>query len=1060
MQLVTRCLFLLLLAAPTAWAQSGKISGRVTDAALGEALPGVNVVIDGTQRGAQTDLDGYYTILNVSPGDYTLRFSFLGYATQTVEGVDVNIGETTTIDVELRDEAVGLGEVVVRAEQPVIQPDVSNSRLNVSAAELQALPAPTIGSVVSLQPGIQDDFTVRGSPNTQLSFMVNGFVLRNERDNTPLTQTPLAAVEEIQVQTGGFNAEYGNVRSGIVNVVTKEGREDRYEARAILQYSAPSQKNFGPLANDRDSYWVRRFVDPEVAFVGTGNGTNGPWDQATVDQYGQFEGWVSVSERLLADDDPSNDITPEALQQAFLYQHRKSFEIVEPDYDIDVGFGGPVPGISQQLGGLRFYGAYRRSQSMYMIPLTTDSYEEQTGYLRLTSNVAPGMKLSLEGRLGDQEGTTSSRSGTTGIFGSNGIDNPEGAALSVSGDLSSVSFIDARLFSNFYWNPTRVRYNQISGTFTHTLNNSTFYQLRLHRLAFKHETDLPALRDTSVAATFGGVGFDEAPFGFDPRPTFGVDGMRTGVGFSNGRDSSEVVTYNLQADVTSQLNPIFEVKAGLEVNVTDQDIRYGRFDEFLPSSNANFSWTEAPLRSALYGQTKLEFKGMIANLGLRAEYFNARSDYYDFTRFDPAFSAVGGDPVEALDTLLTAEPADALFSISPRLGVSFPVTEVSKLYFNYGHFRSLPSPTNIFLFGYETQTGRITSIPNPSNPLPKTVAYELGYEQSFFEQYLVKVAGYYKDVTNEPLDVEYISRDGRVNYFLRESRRYADTRGFEFTFRRNRGRWVRGFVNYTYMVDTGGYFGLDAIDENTTVQNERENSDQERRNAQSRPVPRPYAEVNLNFFTPGDFGPRLGEFSILGDWRASLLWQWIDGGKRTWAGGGSRPGVLNNVDATDRWRLDVRFARTFELGSREVTFFADIFNLTNKRWFNESSFLDGNDRDAYLSSLHLPESDDYPNIVGDDKVGTYRDLDVAYVPMFQIQSRNVFDGELDPRPEAIYYEADTGSYIVYAENSWTPADQGRVSQVLDDKAYIDMPNQSFLTFIAPRDVFFGIRIEL
>ena len=1040
-------LFFVLVAAAPAWAQSGKISGRVTDAATGEALPGVNVLVEGTQRGAMTDVNGAYTILNVSPGTYSLRFSFLGFAVQIVEGVDVNIDETTTIDVAMQEEAVGLGEVVVRAERPPVQPDVSNSRLNVSAAELQSLPAPTIESVVTLQPGIQDGFVVRGSPASQLSFMVNGFMLRNERDNSPLTHTPLSAVEEIQVQTGGFNAEYGNVRSGVVNVVTKEGREDEYEATAIVRLSPPGQKHFGPLANDPNSYWIRPFVDPAVAFVGTANGS---WDEATRSQYPQFQGWVSVSEGLLRDEDPTNDMTPEALQQAFLYQHRKSFEITKPDYDVDVGFGGPVPVISQRLGGLRFYASYRQNQSMYVLPLNTNSYDERTAHLKLTSNLASGMRLSLEGRLGEQEGTAASRSGSTGIFES---------ASGIASNLTSVSFIDARLFSTDYWNPTRVRYNQLAATFTHTLNASTFYQARLTRLAFRHDTFLGRPRDTTAVAFFGGVGFDEAPFGFDPRPTFGVDGMRTGVGFSNARDTSRVATYNLQADLTHQVNPVLEVKTGLEYNLTDQDINYGQYDAFLPSANANYRWEEQPARGALYGQAKLEFRGMIANLGLRGEYFNAGGDWYNFDRFDPAFGAQPGNPVAALDTLLDTAPTERIVTLSPRLGVSFPVTDVSKLFFNYGHFRSLPQPTNIFLFGYFSESGRINSVPNPNNPLPKTVAYELGYEQSFLDQFLVRVTGYYKDVTYEPRSVEYISRNGQAEYFFTEPNGYADTRGVEFTLRRDRGRWVRGFFNYTYMVDSYGYFGLRRVYENSTTQRQFEESDAERRAAQTRPIPRPYARLNLNFFTPNDFGPAYGGFRPLGGWSANLIWQWSDGGKITWAGGGSVPGVLNNVDVRDPWRVDLRFARTFDIRGRDLTFFADIFNLTNRKQFSSTGFFDGVDRDAYLRSLHLPASEDYPNLVGDDTYGTFRDYDVAFVPMIGIQSREQFGETSAPNGSAIYYEEVSDSYIVYRDGAWAAAEPGRVQQVLDDKAYIDMPNQQFLTFLGPRDVFFGIRLN-
>ena len=117
---------------------------------------------------------------------------------------------------------------------------------------------------------------------------------------------------------------------------------------------------------------------------------------------------------------------------------------------------------------------------------------------------------------------------------------------------------------------------------------------------------------------------------------------------------------------------------------------------------------------------------------------------------------------------------------------------------------------------------------------------------------------------------------------------------------------------------------------------------------------------------------------------------------------------------------------------------------------------DGQDQIEYLSSLHFPASDDYSNIPGDDVVGAYRSEDVPYQPMEAIQSRAEADGVAG----TIYYERASESYIVFENGAWTPADAGRVSDVLETKAYIDMPNQGYLNFLNPRNVFFGVRISL
>ena len=1037
----------LALAAPAA-AQSGKIAGRITDT-TGESVPGANVFVVETSSGATTDLDGYYAILNVSPDTYTLRVSYIGYTTQTIENVRVSIDQTTTIDVVLQSEDLGLGEVTVRAEQPVVQPDVSNSQANVSAADIEALPASSVENVVQLQAVVQDGFTIRGSGADEIAFQVNGLTLRDERNNSPYTNISLASVQAVQVQTGGFNAEYGNVRSGVVNVVTKEGSADRYEAEIITRYSPAAQKNSGQAANGLDSYYIRPYIDPEVAFTGT---ENGAWDKATRDQYPRFEGWVSVAEGFLADDDPTNDISPEALRQAFLFQHRKVMEITDPDYDVDLGFGGPIPGVSRLLGDLRFYASYRREENLYVIPLNTDRYTEQTGHLKVTSNIGNGMKLSIEGRLGGQDGTSSSTAGQPGIFRSAG-----GIADQLD---NGVSYINSRIFSTDYWAPTAVRSDQIGATFTHALSDKTFYELRANRFGSRYDTNPGPLRDTTAVVSFGGVGFDEAPFGFQPNPTFGVDGMRTGVGMSNARDTSRVTVYNFKADVTSQLTRLMQVKTGAELNVTDSDVNYGRYDAYLPTANYLAQWNETPVRGALYGQTKLEFNGMIANLGLRADYFNAGGQWYVFDQFDPAFSSQT-DPLAAIDTLLTTEDTKQIVALSPRLGVSFPVTSVSKIYFNYGHFRALPDPNDLYLVEYFTESGRISQIADPNNPLPKTVAYEVGYEQSFLDQFLVRTAGYYKDVTLQTRLVEFISRNGEVDYFLSEPNDFEDIRGFEVTLAKNRGQWLQGFVNYTYMVYSDGFFGSRRVYENTTDQRRFDIQEAEDRTAQSRPVPRPYGRLNLDLTSPRDFGPSIAGVRPLGGWRTSFIGRWQDGGKYTWAGGGSKPGVLNNVDRTDFTQVDLRFTREFNVGPRRVTFFADLFNVFDQKRLSFSGFPDGVDQRQYLASLHLPDSDDYPNIVGTDKVGTYRDAGVAFVPIRQFQDRaaDAPTGALI-EPGALYYEEATGSYLEFRDGAYVEADAARVQDVLDSKAYIDMPNQGFLTFLSPRDVYVGIRISL
>ena len=1036
--------------AGTVTAQTGKLAGRVTDA-TGASLPGVTVVVVGTERGAATDLDGYYTIIAVPAGAQDVRFSYLGFASQTVAGVRVNINQTSTVDAQLAEESSDLGEVIVRADRPLVEADVSNSRLNISAEELRRVPAATIENIVGLQAGIQSGFSVRGSGSDEISFQVNGLTLRDERNNAPYTNISLTSIQEVQVQTGGFNAEYGNVRSGVVNVITKEGSPTRYEADVITRFSPAGQKNFGPLANDLNSYWIRPWVDPEVAFTGTQS-----WPAVTRSQYPSFQGWIAESQKLLRDDNPGNDLTPEALRDAFLYQHRKTFEITEPDYEVDLGFGGPVPGVSRMLGGLRFFGSFRREQDMLLLPLNTDRYTEQSGHLKLTSDLAPGLKLSVEGRLGQEDGTGASRSGQPGFFRS---------SAGIAANLTGTSFIDSRIFTSDYWGPSSVRYQQVGAALTHALSATSGYEVHFNRFNSNYSTNPGRRRDLTPVVTIGGVGFDEAPFGYQPFPSDGVNGLRMGVGMSNSRDSSSVTSYTLRGDYTNQLNRFLEFKAGLEGNLSRSRINYAQVDSFLTSTNFRVLWDKSPTRGAAYAQTKLEFEGMIANTGLRLDYANAGGEFYDFELFDRRFAGVpitDGDPRPGLDSLFVGGPTKRIFTLSPRLGVSFPITDLSKLFFNYGHFRQLPTSDDLYLVRAFSNSGQISRIANPNNPLPLTVAYEIGYEQSFLRQFVTRVAGYYKDIELDPRLVTYQSRSGSVTYALTEPNAFADVRGFEITLSKIRGEWFQGFANYTYMVFTSGSFGFPTIFENATTQRDQADNDAVRRSAASRPVPRPYARIGASFFAPDDLGPSILGLRPLGGWQANLIGRWQDGGQLSYGDNGvPPPGVVNNVDIRDSWTVDLRLQKPFTVGGRSATFFADVFNLANRQTLTLfSGAVDAADRNAYLTSLHFPASADYSNVPGTDVVGTFRPDGVAFQPLLSIGSRNEFTATRRPDGATIYYERESEQYLVFQDGAFVAADGARVQEVLDTKAYIDMPNQSFLNFLGPRDVFVGIRVSL
>ncbi|MEM8484668.1 MAG: TonB-dependent receptor [Bacteroidota bacterium] len=1089
-------LLLLLIPVTGAMAQSGKIAGTVRDASTGEALPGVNVVIDGTTQGAVTDLNGFYNILNVRPGTYGVRASFVGYTSQLVENVTVNTGLTSSLDFSLGEQEVGLDEVVVTAEAPIVELDVSANVANLSSEDFEDLPIASINDVLELQAGVEPGLEIRGGGLGEVAFIVDGMNLRTGRNNEPFTNISYTSVEAVQVQTGGFNAEYGNVRSGIVNVATKDPSRDKYTFDGLFRFRPAQEKARGGLPEDFDSYYIRPALDPQTNLDGTAAG----WDIYTQRQYNDFTGWNNIVDRLNTE---GFDVNVQDMVDYFNFTHRKDNEIASPDYEADFTFGGPIPFISDKLGDLRFLASYRNTQTAYIYPQTRDAYKDETFSAKLTSNIAPGMKLTLNAMSARERGMNRNDGG--GGFFEGQADPYRGALPSYPWDNIGVVYVSGLgrrgiSFSDAKVNRANIDHTMFGGEFVHTLNQNTFYEVTANYINSKYRTPFANLRDGSfldengnliaVTATdnfgrvvnqefvqqcFGGTTdtngdgellsycVGEEPFGYS-----GIGGNLLGLGETTGghwnkaRDTSDVSVFTGRFDLTSQVNRFLQIKTGAEVIVSNYDMRFAHVNLELvgPEPESAFPYNEAPIQGAAYAQGKLEFGGMIANLGVRLDYFDANTEWWNFDPFDPILRS----RVEVIDEVIPREAVDAQLEVSPRVGISFPITDNSKLYFNYGHFRQMLLARDIF--GIEQSlSGGIDRIGNPNHPLPKTVAYELGYDQNFFDQFLFRVSGFYRDVRNQTRAVFYEDLREIVGYNLAQPWNYEDIRGAEFTITKNRGRWLRGFVNYTFLTKKDGNFGFGRFDENQSQQRDYlRTSTDFRINA---PVAEPFARMNLQFLTPADFGG--SSSGILGNWRVNLLGEWRKGQSFIWGGGGATPPELNeNVRYRDFWNFDLRFTKHINTNFGNAQVFLDVANVFNLRHLYRFAAFSPDNRDfeQYMWSLHLPgdiydglnnpEQKPYIWIPGDDQPGDFRHPSVEFQPIEEVAS---LSSAADPNSVAWYWAEDTGDYSRWNGSAWEAVPDGELQKALDDKAYIDMPNFRFNTFLNPRAVSFGLRLS-
>ena len=216
-------LILLIFAGSLFSGTTGKIDGRAIDVSSGEAMMGVNIIVQGTDMGAATDEEGYYSILNITPGTYTMRATMIGYKTLIKKEVQVMIDLTTRIDFEMEQSTIEGEEVVVTASVPVVKKDVTSTSFRVSSDQVDDLQTVDLNEVISLQAGVIDGH-FRGGRDGEVKYIVDGIQINNAYSGDVPFEVESDMVEEVEVISGTFNAEYGQAMSGVVNIVTKEGK--------------------------------------------------------------------------------------------------------------------------------------------------------------------------------------------------------------------------------------------------------------------------------------------------------------------------------------------------------------------------------------------------------------------------------------------------------------------------------------------------------------------------------------------------------------------------------------------------------------------------------------------------------------------------------------------------------------------------------------------------------------------------------------------------------------------------------------------------------------------
>lgn len=204
---------------------TGSLSGKLVDKKTGQELPGAEVMLIDTKLWTIADKYGRYFITKIPPGNYDIRAKMLGYTILIMKDVNIRADYNHEIDFEMESEAIKSPEIVITAEKPLIQKDFPSSSYTLNFSDINLkLPIDHLFQAIKQQPAVVNGH-IRGGRKYDALYMIDGQSILDPMFREISTLVPLSSISDVNIHSGGFNAEYGEAMSGIINLITKEGKE-------------------------------------------------------------------------------------------------------------------------------------------------------------------------------------------------------------------------------------------------------------------------------------------------------------------------------------------------------------------------------------------------------------------------------------------------------------------------------------------------------------------------------------------------------------------------------------------------------------------------------------------------------------------------------------------------------------------------------------------------------------------------------------------------------------------------------------------------------------------
>ena len=919
-------ILLILFAVSASAASMGKIMGEVMDAETGEPLIGVNIQLLNTSLGGTTDFDGKYVIQNVFPGQYTVRFAYIGYETINKSGEYVSSGNTTWINVKMSSAVFQGAEVTVVAERPLIDENLTASKQIATSDEFKKEPINSVEEILETQAGIFQG-SYRGDSQVQTVFLLNDISVNSGLFSDNFTGFNLSAIQEISVLTGGYSAEYGDARAAVINVVekmTNRGIHGSFQTRI-----RPKGKyHFGPNMYSRENFDI----------------TN----------YG-LDYWAEQSNNTLS---PFVGQDPDTLLAAWQEQSTPNqvlgdyTERAEPEIEATL-YGGLFNRVSFLISG-----RYKKGVGIYPQGISYNPEHNIQGYVNF--DISPSLKIRIGGFVGGYE--SASPSGTN-------FDSWESAQEHQWLGLTTVT----DPYSDSKYNPMGVIYDhfpelrewqQAYIRLTHIINEKSFYKV-----------SASYLNDQMNRSDRYGVVPDSLWSRRDD--TYLMVSRFRDQGYFHGWDDNVSKVQQLSFDYTNQYLSNQELKIGGGFKQYSFDVTH-----YMTSYEGGGRWNllnvfdGKPYEGHFYATNLMEYPGIRLNAGFRVDYFNQNRDA-SASMFDPLAiqpSTPGHDPEQPLGIPGDPEttPTDLQVAISPRIGISHPLGSASVVRFSYGHFYQRPSWSKMFGFPFVNYTEDEETVLDPFAEqltymeewqgyygnarlgYERSVQYELGFDYVFRNILRGKITGFYKDSDREASVITGLyAKDYTATKALTVSNGgYSDTRGLELNLdTRLQGIFNCGIGYDVYWSFNGevGYSRLNEPGSEFIDLPKGLRSDIGIWNGFQKV--KSWASVDLK----PDAGPNIMGVSPFGDLHLYTYMWWREGDPYTY----HPPGDLSTRENNRRWfsvyQIDMKASKMFKLGSSNIEFSLDVRNVLdskilrrlygdNLKFYHENSSLSLEDR--------------------------------------------------------------------------------------------------------------------